>query len=626
MAKPSAKQKSCGVPGSNSAASTAPQDANCAAGGFRSPVGCTGATPGEKEFLAWCQEERVRFPSSHLTVLPDTGRALVASRNIKMGEVVVEVPDDAVLMADNCSIREILEEEGMCKPADDEILEIQGLIIAVMYEKSRGKESRWEPYLSLIPDDMTHMPLYWKRSEFRELRGTAAYDKMMGRVQHPADAPTQIPVLWSEVVEPFIREHPELGMPAGKEGYDLYRWATCAVASYSFILGDDKYQAMVPVWDLLNHITGRVNVRLYHCAKRHLLQMIATRDIPRGQELVNNYGELSNAELLRGYGFVEERNRNNHVQVPLGFVVRAATELLQAEAEAGTGDTPAAGPGPGSTSSSGGGGGGGNGGAEAQAASAASAAVRRDVAARLRLAQRCGLLPQHHVFKVFADRPPPTHMTALMYLLLAPYADAAAVQASANRAVAAAAAAAAAGQQGADGRKQKGKGRSRLGGKAAAQARAAAAVAAAAAGGEAALARVARVYGAIVERMLGRYGSGLEEDERLLARREALPPRLYAAVLARKPEKEALLSLREAVRRKGALHRSLVAGSSGDGAVKSEGGGKAFVAGGGGEASGGAAEAEGRAKGATMPGTGASHEADASGRFAAAQFAFGFQV
>ncbi len=84
---------------------------------------------------------------------------------------------------------------------------------------------------------------------------------------------------------------------AGDKGYELYRWATAAVSSYSFILGDDKYQvsactqcvsslschaeagargygagcvprwlaqAMVPYWDALNHTTGAVNVRLNH--------------------------------------------------------------------------------------------------------------------------------------------------------------------------------------------------------------------------------------------------------------------------------------------------------------------------------------------------------------------------
>jgi len=29
-----------------------------------------------------------------------------------------------------------------------------------------------------------------------------------------------------------------------------YKWATAAVASYSFILGDDQFQSMCPVWDV----------------------------------------------------------------------------------------------------------------------------------------------------------------------------------------------------------------------------------------------------------------------------------------------------------------------------------------------------------------------------------------
>jgi hypothetical protein len=54
-----------------------------------------------------------------------------------------------------------------------------------------------------------------------------------------------------------------------------YCWATAAVASYSFVLGDDHYQGMVPVWDLLNHITGAVNVRLHHEPEQGVLQVRA---------------------------------------------------------------------------------------------------------------------------------------------------------------------------------------------------------------------------------------------------------------------------------------------------------------------------------------------------------------
>jgi SET domain-containing protein 6 len=37
---------------------------------------------------------------------------VLASQDIAAGEVVVEVPDDLVLMAENCSIADVLEGEG----------------------------------------------------------------------------------------------------------------------------------------------------------------------------------------------------------------------------------------------------------------------------------------------------------------------------------------------------------------------------------------------------------------------------------------------------------------------------------------------------------------------------------
>jgi hypothetical protein len=30
-----------------------------------------------------------------------------------------------------------------------------------MYEKALGTKSGWAPYLAFLPDDMSHMPLYW---------------------------------------------------------------------------------------------------------------------------------------------------------------------------------------------------------------------------------------------------------------------------------------------------------------------------------------------------------------------------------------------------------------------------------------------------------------------------------
>jgi hypothetical protein len=56
---------------------------------------------------------------------------------------------------------------------------------------------------------------------------------------------------------------------------------------------------MVPLWDLLNHVTGKRNVRLNHDTELECLQMIATCSIKQGDEIINSYGDLSNGELLR---------------------------------------------------------------------------------------------------------------------------------------------------------------------------------------------------------------------------------------------------------------------------------------------------------------------------------------
>ena len=126
--------------------------------------------------------------------------------------------------------------------------QVQGLILALMYEKVQSKKSKWHAYLEFMPSS-TDLPMFWEvrklpgsfpflwkvtlhspacdeggrytfdpaicklalgmeevrgkscshstpgctqASELEELRGTAALDKMEGEVQQPADAPTRV--------------------------------------------------------------------------------------------------------------------------------------------------------------------------------------------------------------------------------------------------------------------------------------------------------------------------------------------------------------------------------------------------------------------------------------------------
>ncbi len=60
-----------------------------------------------------------------------------------------------------------------------------------------------------------------------------------------------------------------------------------------------RYQAMVPTWDAVNHVTGQCNTRLHHCAESGALQMIATAPILKGQQVHARPHNNSSNRILR---------------------------------------------------------------------------------------------------------------------------------------------------------------------------------------------------------------------------------------------------------------------------------------------------------------------------------------
>ncbi len=91
------------------------QLAGKAATGTKKPRASAAASTGDPatdSFLAWCATVGIKHPKCTIGVLPGTGRGVIATQDIQHGEVVVEVPDDAVLMVETCRIGDSLEGTG----------------------------------------------------------------------------------------------------------------------------------------------------------------------------------------------------------------------------------------------------------------------------------------------------------------------------------------------------------------------------------------------------------------------------------------------------------------------------------------------------------------------------------
>ena len=61
-----------------------------------------------------------------------------------------------------------------------------------------------------------------------------------------------------------------------------------ASTSANQCLSADICLVQVPLWDMLNHVTGKCNVRLHHSQKRGVFQMFATQPIKQGEDRINN--------------------------------------------------------------------------------------------------------------------------------------------------------------------------------------------------------------------------------------------------------------------------------------------------------------------------------------------------
>ena len=289
-----------------------------------------GADAGERAFEAWLSAHKVQLDGVALATFRRTGRGVCATRDLGIGEVVVRVPDDAVLTSETSCASAALEAMLGAESAESPRLDKEMLVIGVMCEMLRGSESKYAEYLRVVYDGVVrgHSVLSWDNDEAVLLEGTDAWRDAYENEDEELDLPTMTDEHWKCVVKPFFRANSALaqGRPM-KELKELHYAATAAVAGYSFTLGDDEIQGMVPFWDMLNHAPPcDATVRLYHDEKTSTLQMITVREVKKGEEVFNTYGPLRNAELLRRYGFVLARNPHGGTTVSLEDVVEAALE------------------------------------------------------------------------------------------------------------------------------------------------------------------------------------------------------------------------------------------------------------------------------------------------------------
>ncbi|CAK0782750.1 hypothetical protein CVIRNUC_005945 [Coccomyxa viridis] len=232
----------------------------------------------------------------------------------------------------------------------DSVLPFLGTTLLLMHRIAMGSGSPFAPYVSTFPKshDCT---LCWDDAAMKELKGTA--------VQHTGRAKSKD--VFRRHILPVLEQQPSLWPGAD---YAAFEHAAGMVQSRSFRLNEENFLTgeavegkelyLIPGIDMLNHRTKatEVNSSLQQQEKKVVKQyggsaegvyfqgffaINADKPIKAGEEVVISYGNLSDAQLLQIYGFVEEHegftNPWNSVSIPVSTVDQALGSVQPAKQE-----------------------------------------------------------------------------------------------------------------------------------------------------------------------------------------------------------------------------------------------------------------------------------------------------
>jgi SET domain-containing protein 6 len=286
-----------------------------------------------QNFIKWMKDNGFNLnPKLELKrMLDERGHSAVAIEKIKKGEVLFRITPKMVLSVSNSELYPKLFKK-MGSRIEVLLPEWNALILTMMWESTNPK-SRWRPYLDLLPESL-ETPAFWTESDLEQLKGTSIYDSI---------GLTEIRGDYDRFIVPMIEKHKQL-FDANVHTFDLYKRTGSLIMAYSF--STEEEVAMMPMADMLNHRTGFNNARLMDDEDEEeeekpkksnkknkkqeeegVLKMTAIKVIEKDDEIYNTYGDLGTGELLRKYGFVEENNPFDSVDIEMPLIFEVCKQL-----------------------------------------------------------------------------------------------------------------------------------------------------------------------------------------------------------------------------------------------------------------------------------------------------------
>lgn len=299
-----------------------------------------------KAFSAWLRNENVEMsPKIEIADLraQGQGRAVIALESIAPDEDLFKLPRSTLLNVENCSL--VRDVPGALEKLLD-LSQWEALVIVILYEWIIKTDSPWKHYFDVLPlnDSKNYLfdqLMFWSETELEALKPSLIVDRI-GKDKAADMYAKLVPSVIADIIgltqlqnvtfDQFIHVATlimsysfDVEIPKENEEEEEEEDEEEDMADDSCVRDSGYFKCMVPLADTLNADTHKHNASLMYTSLHLVMKSI--KPIAKGDQVYNTYSEHPNAEILRRYGYVEQKgSAHDFAEIPLATIKKYFSE------------------------------------------------------------------------------------------------------------------------------------------------------------------------------------------------------------------------------------------------------------------------------------------------------------
>ncbi|XP_056631970.1 actin-histidine N-methyltransferase [Diorhabda sublineata] len=262
-------------------------------------------------FTNWFKENGAELEGCDIREIENYGLGFITNTKIPESSLVISVPKKLMLTVDAAKktpLKQLIEKDYLLGNMPNVTL-----AVFLLYEKYKS-ESFWKPYIDILPNTYNTV-LYFTVDELLELKGSPTLEKALCKNK-------SIIRQFAYFYKLFNTSEDSVSQIMRKRfSFEDYCWAVSSVMTRQNKVpsedGKDAINALIPLWDICNHMNGTITTDYNPDLKR--CECLALKTYQPGEQFFIFYGARTNADLFLHNGFVYEENVHDGYWIKLGI-------------------------------------------------------------------------------------------------------------------------------------------------------------------------------------------------------------------------------------------------------------------------------------------------------------------